>query len=325
MFNNNSIYKLTALWAFSECSLGGLMHLFKIPFTGFFVGGFATIIIGLIAFLRKQNFKTILQATILVILVKAAVSPQSPPAAYFAVFFQGFIGAIIFSALGFNKFSTILFAALAMVESSCQMVISKTIFYGMDFWKAIDLFFNNIIKDFGLNGHFSFSFWLIFSYMLIYAIWGVILGYFTSNLPQKLTAKWLLIKQQIIGISNTNLNSNKKTFSKFKWLGVVFTVVFIITILLLNGEQKWHALFIILRTLVVILVLYFGVAPLTNFLLKKLALGKQNQINQIVNELPIINQKAQKAYFLASKTKTGISKYYEFMWILITLTLFDEI
>jgi len=35
MHGTNSIYKLTALWAFAECSLGGLMHLFKVPFTGF--------------------------------------------------------------------------------------------------------------------------------------------------------------------------------------------------------------------------------------------------------------------------------------------------
>ncbi|MBJ7428659.1 MAG: hypothetical protein JHD28_06865, partial [Bacteroidia bacterium] len=67
MQHSNSIYKLTALWAFAECSLGGLMHLFKIPFTGFFVGGFAVIIIGLIAHFSNQNFKTILQSTILVI------------------------------------------------------------------------------------------------------------------------------------------------------------------------------------------------------------------------------------------------------------------
>lgn len=324
MSNHTSIYKLTALWAFAECSLGGLMHLFKIPFTGFFVGGFATIIIGLIAFLSKQNFKIILQATVLVILVKAAVSPQSPPAAYFAVFFQGLVGAIIFSIFGFHKFSTILFSVLAMVESSCQMVISKTIFYGMDFWKAIDLFFSNILKDFGLNGQFSFSFWFIFFYMLIYAVWGVLLGFFTSNLPKKLETKWLLIKESINVISDSNLNTEKQIFRKFKWLGMVFTVAFIITILIINGEQKWHAVFIIIRTLLVILVLYFVVAPLTNFLLKKLASGKQSQINKLVTELPKINKKAQKAYMLASQTKTGIYKYYEFMWILITITLFDE-
>ncbi len=324
MQHSNSIYKLTALWAFAECSLGGLMHLFKIPFTGFFVGGFAVVIIGLIAHFSNQNFKTILQSTILVILVKAAVSPQSPPPAYFAVLFQGFFGAIIFGGLGFNKISACLFGTVAMIESSLQMIISKTIFYGMSFWKAIDLLFKNILKDFGLDSNISFSFWLILSYVLLYAIWGLLLGIWSAKLPNKLSNKWTIISKEISSINLETLPEGKRTFKTFKWLGVIFTLVFIITILWLNGEKKWDAVFIVFRTLAVIGLLYFVVAPFIKQLIKKYSAKRQNQINDIVNDLPQIKQTAQLAFALAGKNKKGISKYLEFVWILITLTLYHE-
>jgi hypothetical protein len=325
MQQTQSIYKLTALWAFVECSLGGIMHLFKIPFTGFFVGGFAVLIIGLIAFLSQQNFKTILQATILVVLVKAAVSPQSPPPAYFAVLFQGLFGAIIFGSTGFNRLSALLFGCIAMVESSLQMIISKTIFYGMSFWKAIDLLFKNILKDFHLDSTVSFSFWLVFSYVLLYAIWGLILGLWSSQLPSKLESKWQLISPQIKELNQTEFPDSKKSlFKKWKWIGVAFTLLFIITVLLMNGAQKWDAWFIILRTALVVAILYYVVAPFIQYIIKKYSTNRQNEINTIVSDLPKIRQKAELAYALASQNKKGLAKYKEFVWILITLTLYHE-
>lgn len=324
MHGTNSIYKLTALWAFAECSLGGLMHLFKVPFTGFFIGGFAIIIIGLIAFLSNQSFKIIIQSTLLVILVKAAVSPQSPPAAYFAVLFQGLVGAIVFKGFGFNKISAIVFGSIAMVESSIQMIISKTIFYGMSFWKAIDVFFTNIIKDFGLNPGISFSFWLILIYILLYAIWGAVLGFWLYNLPKLLALKWSEIQNKVISVNLFELPKNRHKYKKIKWLGFAFTLLFIITVLLANGERKWDALFVILRTVSVIALLYFMVMPFIQFVIKKYSVNKQAQINEIVKELPKIRQTAELAYALASENNHGISKYKEFVWILITLTLYDE-
>lgn len=83
--NQLAISRLTALWALSESGLGGMMHAVKIPFTGFFLGGFAIVIITLIAHFSKTPFKSILQATLLVILVKAAASPHSPPMAYLSL------------------------------------------------------------------------------------------------------------------------------------------------------------------------------------------------------------------------------------------------
>ena len=49
MKNNNIFIRLTALWALIEAGLGGLLHAFHLPFTGIILGGFAVLIISLLA------------------------------------------------------------------------------------------------------------------------------------------------------------------------------------------------------------------------------------------------------------------------------------
>ena len=97
-----AIYRITTLWAFSECGLGGLMHAFKFPFTGIFVGGLSVLFITLIA-LNSRNLKQdIFKALTIVLLIKLAVSPHSPIAAYFAVSLQAVLGFLIFRLFSTN-------------------------------------------------------------------------------------------------------------------------------------------------------------------------------------------------------------------------------
>jgi hypothetical protein len=65
---------LIALWAFCESGLGGILHAIKLPFTGFFVGGFACIILMLLAEQFKHKPYQTLKATILVMSIKFMVS-----------------------------------------------------------------------------------------------------------------------------------------------------------------------------------------------------------------------------------------------------------
>jgi len=324
MQKTGNVYKLTALWAFSECSLGGIMHLFKIPFTGFFVGGFAVILIGLISFYSNQNYKTLTQATLLVIMVKAAVSPQSPPAAYFAVLFQGFIGAIIFSSLGFKLISTLLFGVIAMVESSLQLIINKTIFYGLNFWKAIDLLFNNILNEFGLLLSQSFSLVLISMYVLLYAIWGLLLGYWCYFLPNKLSNKWAVISKEIESNISIELSSKKQNNFSLKWIGILSTLLFVVVVLYVNGGKIWIGIFLILRTIAIMALLYFVVAPLVIYYIKKKSLSNQNSINLILVDLPKMKNNSLLAMQLASKNKNVIVKYKAFIENIIVITLYHE-
>ncbi|HNJ28266.1 MAG TPA: hypothetical protein PLQ40_04880, partial [Ferruginibacter sp.] len=92
-----AIQRLTALWAFTESGLGGIMHALQIPFTGLVVGGMAVIIICLIADLSKHQLKQVLKSALVVLIVKAMVSPHTPFPAYIAVSFQALLGYLLFS------------------------------------------------------------------------------------------------------------------------------------------------------------------------------------------------------------------------------------
>ena len=57
-----AIQRLTAVWAFCESGLGGILHAMQMPFTGLVVGGLAVIIICFIAALTDRNYVQLLQA-----------------------------------------------------------------------------------------------------------------------------------------------------------------------------------------------------------------------------------------------------------------------
>ena len=87
-----AIQRLTALWAFAESGLGGVLHAFQIPFTGLVIGGFAVIIITLIAKFSDHHYQQILKSFLIVLIVKAMVSPHTPVPAYLAISFQAIMG-----------------------------------------------------------------------------------------------------------------------------------------------------------------------------------------------------------------------------------------
>src|SRR5688572_9488138 len=92
--NSALYYRLVAFWVVCEAFAGGIMHAAKIPFTGMVVSSLAVTSIALIAYFIPTK-SAILKATIIVAFFKLALSPHSPPTAYIAVFFQGYLGYIL--------------------------------------------------------------------------------------------------------------------------------------------------------------------------------------------------------------------------------------
>ncbi|MCU0422461.1 MAG: hypothetical protein MUC81_06580 [Bacteroidia bacterium] len=325
---STSIAKLTALWALSESGLGGFMHAFKIPFTGFFLGGFAIVIITLIAGLAKNKMAAILKATLLVVLVKAAASPHSPPMAYIAVAFQGSIGAICYGVLPSIKIAGPLFGGVALLESAIQKFLVMTLIFGKSLWEAIDLFVLGILKDLHLHTNFSFSYWLICTYTLIYVIWGLVLGWWSSALWSRI----LLNKSNIIHTFETLQQpkladmSNKKQTSKWKkLLGFAGILSFIITIFLFNdlGGKAGYA---ILRTIAALLMIWFVINPIFKWLLqqwiKRKSSEQQQGLTEVLSLLPELKMYVQPAFNMAKQQHNGVKRYSTFVLNLITLALF---
>ena len=138
-----AIQRLTALWALNECGLGGFLHAIQSPFTGLFVGSIAMICIAFICSLASGKWQTAMTSLVIVLVIKAIVSPHSPPAAYIAVTFQGLTGALIYSFIPGLLFGSLLFVCIGLMESAFQQLLTLTILYGNTLWQAYKIFLHH--------------------------------------------------------------------------------------------------------------------------------------------------------------------------------------
>ena len=327
--NSIAIQRLTALWALGESGLGGWMHALKLPFTGIFVGGFAVACIALIAHYSRNNMRVLLQSLLLVLLVKFTVSPQSPIPAYVAVAFQGVIGAVFYRFIGNYAVASVLFAFIAMLESAVQKLIIMTLIFGKSLWDAIDAFFNGILKDFSLPKEMPFSYWIIGVYIGLYAVWGLILGFWLSGFPKRLEARThdILLQYSQLPTTETEvapeLNKKKKGIRWF--LPLVF--LFIIAVFLFSDDISNYskAGYIIVRTIAVVLFLFLILNPLLKWILGKW-LAKERSERQVelaamLQLQPELKKLLHPSWQMAKAKHKGITRYPTFITNLIALTL----
>ncbi len=174
MNNKTFILRVTALWAFNEAFLGGILHSVKLPFTGMVLAAFAIICIILIG---SVDPNAILKALLLVAIVKFTLSPQTPLTAYIAVGFQGLTGYLILRPKSFFLIKCILFAALAMIQTALQKAIVLTLVYSSQFWSAINKLLDSLLKDFGIKDH-NYAFIILSIYVFIHVIAGIFAAVF---------------------------------------------------------------------------------------------------------------------------------------------------
>ncbi len=315
-----AVFRLTVLWALCESALGGIMHALKIPFTGFFVGGFAAICIGIIAHYSQFSFRQIMQATLLVILVKSAVSPHSPVAAYFAVAFQGLFGAIIYCSIKNYALASVLFGFIALTESAIQKFILLTILFGKSVWQALDALVIDVLKIFSLDADFSFSFYLVGVYILIYALWGILIGWWIAKLPTTIATRSIEIISGLREIENKNTPSmlpEKKTARthKFFWVVVFLSVI---TFVFINKNSSQQVIYVLLRTLAVLFMVFYVITPLLQWLLEKSSQKNKEAMDALVEQLPHVQKMVKPSWQLAK------GNYKEFVFILLVAVLHNE-
>ncbi len=305
--NNDSIYRIAAIWAFAESGLGGLMHAFKIPFTGIFIGGMAVLMLILLA--HQTSSKNIIQMTLLVMLVKLIASPQAPAPAYLAVAFQGFSAALIYFIIPNKKIATILFSTLAMMESALQKIIITTLIYGKAFWEAIDMFSQSVLKDMGTFSDFQLSWWLISSYCGIYFIWGIFLGFWGLSIQKRKEEMGiqlsLFIKENQIQIPADITSNNKKKRAILPYISIL-VILAMMSVFYFMGFKNKDLIWVLLRSLFALLFMIFVLNPIIKFYLKrwseKQSDKRKKEIEIILSHLPFIKEN----WFL-SKEITRIS------------------
>lgn len=318
-FSSQVIYKLTLLWAFAESGLGGLLHGFKLPITGFVLGAFSVVIISLMAHFSKKPYSDIIRATLMVLVIKFAVSPHSPLPAYVAVLFQGVLGALTFQFIKHNAWSVVLFSLVVLIESAIQKPLVATLLFGTELWVALDELMNRVFTFFGITGvqHFSLKFLTL--YLSIYSIWAVIVAVWAYRLPAQL---------QKIDIDRSKLERNRQNvLSKKNRSGKIFYSILLLVLLillafhLLESTNPW---IYVVRTALILFVVYALVVPILKWVLVKFSAKHQPFVQDYMLELPRFQTAVQHAFLLSKSEINYWKRTTAFVRYFIWLNLNDE-
>ena len=312
-FKTNVTLRITALWAFSEAFMGGILHGLQIPFAGLVLGFVAAVCITLIALGSTQKGE-ILKATVLVIAVKFILSPHTPPMAYVAVLMQGAVGELLFLKKRFFKPAAFILTLFSLLYSAFQHLLILTIIFGKQFWVAIDIFLNKITQSFS-KGAVHYSLYIVLFYIGCYLVAGIVGGFLNIKIIKKVQAgsDANVLLQQLDGlvINDNNAFSNSPSVKKKKnWLMVFGGLMLLLLIasylpFLNAGFSKSKVLEVILRGVIIILVWSFFITPLLRMQMQKWITRykekKAGSIQQVVALLPGIKIIVEQSWALSQQ------------------------
>lgn len=338
-----AVSRLTALWALSEAALGGLLHALHLPLTGIIVGSAAIIFITLIAHFSEKS-SSILKATLIVLIVKGIVSPHTPPAAYFAVFLQGFLGQLIFYSKDYFSFKVIALSVTTLVYFSIQKLVIYTIVFGNTFWDSINVYTNFILSQFYSSTNSSepvnFSLIIISVYVSIHFLAGLFVGRLAEKLPhliqnsnsydlgfQKLVDDEILLKKKD---QSEHLNNSKKKFKR-KYFVLVFLIGLIIVSYLipnLGSNRAMDLLLMMLRAIIITFIWYIIISPLILKLIKNYFKKYRNiyaeEVEEIILLIPHFKNLTIQSWKIHSQKK-GFKRFKPFLMNTFSNLLFTKI
>ncbi len=317
-----AIHRLTALWAFAESGLGGVLHALKIPFTGLIIGGFAVILITLIGYLSKQHYKYILQALVIVLMVKAAASPHTPFAAYVAVSFQALLAYGLFSIFRVNLLSILLLSILAMLESAVQKLLILTLFFGNPLWKATDELVAYIAAQFSLSATNGSS-WIVATYLSIYLLGGILIGLMSYRLIRKFSSETLVI-QPVLSMNAYPISSSTRK-KQTKKIFIILSISLVISVVIfLTGDDLVPAIRTLAWTFIAIIFWYWILGPLMIRFIKKILQSSKSayaeQLSETFSFLPVASQLAVNAWNQSAMEKRR-NRIPAFIYTLINWSL----
>ena len=332
--DNNKIqtqiyHRLIALWIICEAFAGGLMHGFKVPFSGLIISSLAIICITLIAYFVPEK-SAIIKATIIVAIFKLMLSPHSPGTAYIAVFFQGFLGHFLFKNKKYFGTAAILLGILGAVESSIQRLLVLVIVYGNTFWKALNVYINKLTGEQHIS---NYSLYLAIAYVIIHAIVGFIIGVYGFKIARN-AHEWKIkypdLKIETLEPYRIDMMHAKKKTNLLKW------ILFACWLLLVSlyayswiypnevSIPKEEIIGILIRSTILIISWYLIVGPLFFRVIKRYLERRKIQEGETINAVTTLLPD-MSAIFIGSwkisGNQNGLQRYKRFVKILIINTI----
>ncbi len=313
---------LVLLWAFAESGIGGVLHALKLPFTGIFVGGIAVMCIALMGYYNNGKKNQILEALVIVLLVKLAVSPHSPWQAYVAVVFQGYLGYFIFNRNSNYKVKTLVYAVLCLLESALQKIILAVVIYGTNFLSAIDQAAMSIIKSLGINLQGSLVMAVFAAYFLLHLITAIILGLWIPHIPAQLAEVSKIIPLKEANDAEPDSLKNQKRKSVI-YLLIIPAVLLLLIKLILPEMKSIDLILIFLRSVAVSLLLIFIAGPLVIKLIKSISERKNYDkavFEDVIDSIPAFTSSAYHILKWVNLHYSGVRKVRYFLLGLLAIS-----
>lgn len=320
-FKAGVVTRVTALWAFSEAFLGGILHGFKVPFAGLALSLMAAICMALMA-ANDTGKGVILKATLVVLAVKFVLSPHTPPMAYVAVFIEGLAGELFLMRRKSLRTGSFLLTMFCQLYSAFQHLLILTIVFGKGFWNALDIFLNGITKTF-IKQSQQYSLYLVLFYIGCYFVAGIIGGIFCSRLIKNIQAgnKPVIVdefaKSEWLAPGLPVASKKKKISLQYFIAGALLLVLALSYTPLFNGTVlKSKVGQIIIRGTLIMLVWNFLLSPLLIKIIGKWVEKYKNKkgtpLQQVLLLLPAIKNMVQFSWQRAGDSN-GYKKIQHFL------------
>jgi hypothetical protein len=320
--------KITALWALTEAGLGGFFHALKMPFTGLIIAGVSVIFLTLIAHLSRGKYRQVISATLVVLIIKMLIAPHTPPTAYFAVLFQGLSAFAIFYLLSIHRLSIALFSILALLESGFQKIVTLTIFYGLSIWESIDSFYDYLNQVLAFLPALSGTQLLFTLYFALYFIGALIFAFMAHGILKGLSEDrqelLMAYRQFVFDRLPESKKKKQRLIGRRTWLIII--LFFIVGVLLIfNPDMGWQrAIFVFVRSLVMILLWYIVAAPLFKYLFERFLRKQKKRFTAELEFVLAFFPTLKSIAFFARKRNGRIDKFSkirQFFQDVIYLTL----
>ncbi len=335
------VNRLIAVWALSEAALGGVLHAFRIPFTGLFVNSAAVILMVLIAWYSNKP-GDVLRATLVVLVIKGIVSPHTPINAYFAVGFQGIAGELLLRSKKYIIPASIMLGVITLLQSALQKIIVLTIVFGNTLWESIDIFgnfvLNQFVADSAVAGDYSLSYWLIALYITIHLAAGIFVGILAARIPVWLTRERENLPFDI-NLSDVGLSVPKESHGRKRgWLGKTSGIVILLMAMVLVVasyiypeiplSQGQKAIVMILRSIVIMFIWFTLLSPVLLKLYRRFLSNKQSsyasEVQQAISIMMPLRRIVYKAWADTGKFP-GLKRYRQFIMLALVYILAADI
>lgn len=228
---------------------------------------------------------------VIVLIIKALVSPHTPPTAYIAVIFQGVTGALIYRLIPNLLIGSLLFFILGLIESAIQRLLLMTILYGKSLWEAIDNWGKMITQKWGVMLSVTSSELLIYIYLGIHLVTGIIMAILTYRIILSVEKHWGEADYQLQLSASDRKDfirqhdrKRRPWFKYFIAVGLVLIMIIAYQFLGATGNAWKQALLILLRVVTILVVWYLVVAPVLIRLFQAFLRKRQQQLASEVSQ-----------------------------------------